>query len=148
MLWYSCKRIFALFGAILIVALSVFGVRLLSVCKLRALTGERTFYVYTPSSQAGMRSVLTWQEWLFVTGESVGIELCSIWQAKTYAQEVLNRYGGEILFEEQSGDVTCIYAYSKQLGGGVSVYGKRVNLHVALRGKVCVVGTPIIFGGY
>lgn len=65
------------------------------------------------------------------------------------AEEVLLRYGGELLFTEEAAGVVSYYCHSDLFGTGVALDGGEVNLHVAVRpdGSICV-GTPLIFGGY
>ena len=56
--------------------------------------------------------------------------------------------GGELVCREDAAGVSNYYFYSRRLGGGVELYGARVNLHVAVRGGAAAVGSPLIFGGY
>ncbi len=66
--------------------------------------------------------------------------------ADAFAQA--ERYGAALLFTERAGDVVNYYYRAPALGGGVWLDGRRVNLHVAVRGESAAVGTPLIFGGY
>lgn len=60
----------------------------------------------------------------------------------------VRRLGGELLFREEAAGTVNYYYRSRRLTGGVSLGGKTVNLHVAVRGAGACVGSPIIFGGY
>lgn len=64
------------------------------------------------------------------------------------AREIAGLYGAEVLFFERSSGTLSAYCHSKKLVGGVEVNGNLVNLHIALRGKRCVVGTPLVFDGF
>ena len=64
------------------------------------------------------------------------------------AEEILQKYGAEILFYEEVSGVLSYYAYTDAWTDGVYIYGRKINLHVAVGDGYLAVGTPIIFGGY
>lgn len=64
------------------------------------------------------------------------------------AREIAGLYGAEVLFFERASGTLSVYCHSQKLVGGVEVNGNLVNLHIALRGKRCVVGTPLVFDGF
>lgn len=107
-----------------------------------------TFYSQSESSQAKITlaalsdAAKVKRSLASVTGESARY-LC---EEDAFAQ--IEKYDGKFVFSEVVADVTNYYYYSKQLGGGVELYGQRVNLHVAVRGEESVVGYPLVFGGY
>ncbi len=63
-------------------------------------------------------------------------------------EELKARFHATLLFEEETGGVKNYYLYSPDLGGGVELYGQRVNLHIATGKEETAAGTPLIFGGY
>ena len=63
-------------------------------------------------------------------------------------EELLTRFHAEILFTEEAAGVTNYYCFSPFLGGGVLLFGEKVNLHIALSNSQTAVGTPLIFGGF
>lgn len=64
------------------------------------------------------------------------------------AEELIAHFRAELLFEEEACGAVNYYLYSPMLGEGVELYGKEVNLHIAVRGNETAAGTPLIFGGY
>ncbi len=64
------------------------------------------------------------------------------------AQEIMERFGAQILFTEEAAGVVNYYCYSPFLKDAVSIGGVRVNLHIACDGEETAAGTPIIFGGF
>ena len=145
---FKGKQFFALCAACLVGLIATLSLRLACVCKLRKIDGRRTFYVYAPSSKACVRTSLSISEMLFVTGECVEKECSSVAVAKEYAKDIVNKYRAVVLFEEEVDGIKSLYAYAEGLGNGVTVYGKCVNLHIAVKNNRCAVGTPMIFGGY
>lgn len=63
-------------------------------------------------------------------------------------EELKARFRAELLFSRKTGEVTDYYLYSEELGGGVMLEGRLVNLHIATDGETTAAGTPLIFGGY
>jgi hypothetical protein len=145
---FKGKQFFALCAACLLALIATLSMRLACVCRLRDIDGQRTFYVYAPSSKACVRTSLSIGEIFFVTGECVEQEFSSVTVAKAYAKTIVERYRAVVLFEEEIDGIKCLYAYAEGFGNGVTVYGKRVNLHIAVKNNRCAVGTPMIFGGY
>ena len=114
---------------------------------LGGAAGTAEYYLYTPSSGAVRKSELTLVEALQKEGESVRFTF-SEGGVDEFVKSVLRYYKAEVCFCERVGEVVSTYARSNRLGEGVTVEGKRVNLHIAVRGNAVAVGTPIIFGGY
>ena len=114
--------------------------------RLSDISGARTFYLYTASSQALMKKELSFFDLFHVRGESV--ELTGTNVDERFVQELVFRYGGEILFLEEASGCISYYCFTPKFSGGVCVNGQRVNLHVAIGNGRGVVGSPIIFGGF
>ena len=119
--------------------------------------GMRTFYLYSASSQAAMRSHLTLSEIPFLKGESVAIKtdgVEAIEDRVLQAKKEVEKRGGIIVLEENAGGRYSLYCYlPEKLGLYDSVFvggehGGFVNLHIAFSEAQTVVGSPIIFGGY
>lgn len=121
--------------------------RVSQVCRFSAIEGERTFYLYSASSQAIRKSTLTLRDCLFVKGESVqffhGGE-----DAGAVAERIARAYGATITYTETACGTISYYAYVPNGWESVTLNGARINLHIAVNGEVCAVGTPVIFGGF
>lgn len=153
MRFWQFKRFLAAFAAALVGIGAFVGARCFSVCRLSAIEGARTFYLHSPSSQALCKTTLSIFDIFSLQGECVRFE----WKKqgfgqtdslKAIAEEIAAFYGAEILFFENAGGSLSVYCYSPRLVGGIDVDGEWVNLHIALRGNTCAVGTPLIFDGF
>ena len=118
-----------------------------NVCVLRKIDGERTFYVYASSSQATRTQTLDWSQLFFVSGESVRLTSVPT-DGVAFANALADTFRAEILFVEEVGDTLSFYAFSPNLPRGIMLYGEKINLHIAISTRGCVVGSPIIFDGY
>ncbi len=118
-----------------------------NLCKFKDIDGKRTFYVYSKSSQALAVENLRFEHLFSVQGESVRFALGDKAGSEVVA-EIFARYQGAVCIEEEVDGVKSYYGYAPALGEYVAVGGQAVNLHVAIRGGECVVGSPIIFGGF
>ncbi len=127
----------------------LFGCVLLfmNVSRFPTLRGERTFYLYSASSQGLRTQALRFSEFFAVRGESVCF-MTEFGQGRKVAEWLLNAYGAELLFTETVCGVTSYYAYTPEWSDGVYLQGKQVNLHVAFCGERVAVGSPIIFDGF
>ncbi len=63
-------------------------------------------------------------------------------------EELKREFQAELLFTENAGGVVNYYLYSPRISGGMKLYGKTVNLHIAVGSEQTAAGTPIIFGGF
>lgn len=123
------------------------GVRAYHITRLSSLQGERVFYLDSASSQGLRKTQLSFLDIPRVKGECVRMDL----QGKDggrYALNMISSFDGELVFMEEACGRTSYYAYAQGLGEGIWLYGKKVNLHVAVGEEECVVGTPIIFDGF
>lgn len=113
--------------------------------------GESTYYLYSASSQAEIRSTLSLADLAHLKGESavyVGVQSETGESAEEVVKRITAAYRAEICFVEEIGGTASFYCYSGDLKDGVILNGKKVNLHIAVRADSVAVGTPIIFGGY
>lgn len=147
MLISRCKAVLKLFFCLVVSVFALIGFRVLCVSKLSNYVGERVFYLYTPSSQATIKSKLSLTDCFFVQGESVQFSLNGE-SGKKRAEEIMQDLQAELVFTETAGGTQSFYAYSKKLGKSVVINGKKINLHIAVAEDSAVVGTPIIFGGF
>lgn len=122
------------------------AVKVGSVCQLSAIDGERTFYLYSASSQGARVEGLRLRDIGEVRGESVRFFYDG--DGEALARAIFSEYGAKILFTERCGEKICVYGYVAEWKQGVSLYGERVNLHIAYGSGACSVGTPMIFDGY
>ncbi|MBQ7924643.1 MAG: YwmB family TATA-box binding protein [Clostridia bacterium] len=141
--WRLKRTVAATLAAILAVAVFAL-VRVGSVSKFATYAGIRTYYLDSASSQGLQKQTLSGLEFLRVKGESVYVADAD----ETFAQEILREYGATVLWTETVSDVTSYYCYTPIWQDGVCINGKTVNLHIAVGETYCVIGSPIIFGGY
>ncbi len=134
----NCINTLLSMAVALLVGLCFLGVR---ATRFPTLKGERTFYLDSPSSQAKAVSALSLLDAFRVRGESVLL-------GEEEAEEVLASLAAEVLFIEEAGGVRSYYCYSPKFYDFVQVGEYLVNLHVAVGEERCVVGSPIIFGGF
>ena len=123
-----------------------FCVKAANVSRLSFLSGERAYYLDSASSQSLIKTKLTAWDLFRVQGESVCFTIKE--EKEAFARSLVESYGGEILFIEEIGGTVSYYAYVPKWGQGITLYGKQVNLHIAVSEENCKVGTPIIFGGF
>lgn len=141
------RRFFGFLTAVAIAAAVGLGVYVMNACKLRALKGERVFYLDSDSSQGLRKTELALKDFSRITGECVRFER-EEGVAEEIAREIAEKYGAEILFTEEAAGVISFYGYTDAWDCGVVVNGQTVNLHVAVADTQCAVGTPIIFDGF
>ncbi len=144
MFFARLKIWFCALAALAVGAASLFFVWGMNATRFPDLEGERVYYLRSASSQALMKNSLTPLDFSLLRGESVrlnGVE-------DGFAERLINDYGGQVLFTEETGSVRSYYCYAPELYGGVQVGEYFVNLHIAVNEKACVVGSPIIFGGF
>lgn len=75
-----------------------------------------------------------------VCGESTDYENLDL-------ENFLESVDGKVLFTEEFSDGVNYYC-SANLPYSANLYGKEINLHIAVRGDTARVASPIIFGGY
>lgn len=125
-----------------------FCVKAANVSRLSFLHGERAYYLDSASSQSLIKSKLTAWDIFRVQGESVCFTIDEREEKEVYARSLVKSLGGKILFIEEIDDTISFYAYIPTWGKGISINGRKVNLHIAVSAQICKVGTPIIFGGF
>ncbi len=145
MFFYRVRGIVFALSALVAAAFCCIAVRVTNVDKLGAYVGTHTYYLDSTSSQALMKTRLNGLECLRVKGESVRIEGKA---DAAFVERVLQEQGASVRFVEETCDVTSYYAYTPQWQESVYIMGERVNLHIAVGEDACVIGYPIIFGGY
>lgn len=129
------------------------GVKITNFSRLSALKGERTYFLDSASSQGLMKTELALFEIGRVKGECVQFDLQS-YDGGRYAtneeivRNILEKYRAKTLLIEEVDGIVSYYAYTPIWQDGLLLQGERINLHIALSKSRCVVGTPIIFGGY
>lgn len=130
----------------------LFCVKSAHLSRLSFLQGERAYYLDSLSSQSLVKTKLTAWDLFRVQGESVCFEIKEEkgekGEKEAFARSLVAKLDGEILFIEEIAGTRSYYAYVPKWGQGITLYGKQVNLHIALSEENCKVGTPIIFGGF
>ena len=149
---YLVKTFFTVFLATAVAVIALFCVWSVNVCRLSSISGERVFYLHSASSQGLRKTGLALADFTKVRGESVCFTLEKAretdGEALALAREIAADFGAEILKIEECGGVISYYAYTPRWANGVLISGQKINLHVAVSGERCVVGTPIIFDGF
>ncbi len=143
---FGFKKFIKLSKACLVCALVGIGLKAMNATKLSALEGERTYFLDSPSSQALIKTELSLFELARVKGECVSFEYEGTMSA--LSEEILSKYDAELQFIEEVDGIISYYAYTPLWREGLQINGYTVNLHIALSQARCVVGTPIIFGGF
>lgn len=144
---YRVKNFICLIVALVFSFFALVGVRAYHTARLAGLQGERVFYLDSASSQGFRKTELSLLDIPRVKGECVRLDIAGK-DGGRYALELISSFHGEVLFIEEVCGRTSYYAYAQELGEGICLYGKKVNLHVAVGEEECVVGTPIIFDGF
>lgn len=110
--------------------------------------GTRRYYLYANSSQAVLKSKLSFEEIFVIQGESLA--LSEPVKTQEEAQKLLDRYEASVALKEEIDGILSYYAYTQKRAGYVIIDGKKVNLHLAVEVDTgrAVIGYPIIFGGY
>lgn len=75
------------------------------------------------------------------TGQSVRLE-------GVEPLELLKEYQATVLKVEKVDGITNYYCHSPLFGRGISIFGEKINLQIAKREDVVLVGTPILFGSF
>ena len=153
MFYYRLKNFICVTAACLFALICCVGIRYANVTKLSALEGERTYYLDSASSQGLRKDTLSVRDLYRVKGESVSFSMLDKEEGmcaskEDLAQSIADMYQAKILFIEEVCGIVSYYGYTPIWQDGILVEGKRINLHVAIGDEVCVVGTPIIFGGF
>ncbi len=108
------------------------------------IEGERTYYLCSKSSQALVKNKLSPLDFVALQGESVTFSYSDFSEVEC----IMDEYNAEVLFTESAAETTSYYCYSPRMRGGVKIGKYFVNLHIAVRGERCAVGSPMIFGGF
>ena len=147
MFFYRLKTFFALVLSVVLALLAFCAVKIGGACKFSALDGTRTFYLYSASSQSQQKQSLDFSDLFSIRGESVRFAHDGR-LARELAQEILVRYNATVCFTEEADGVLSVYAYTQSWNNALALGGAAVNLHIAVSKTECVVGSPIIFGGF
>ncbi|MBQ9117910.1 MAG: YwmB family TATA-box binding protein [Clostridia bacterium] len=146
-----CLRLFAV-----CVAVAVVGV--LFLCRFSALQSDlagclegrgadsSSYFIHSPTCFAREKEQLSLFDLPFIQGEKV-VYLLKKGETGT-AETILAAFDAYDVWTEEIDGTTSYYAASEKLPKKVTVGGRTVNLHIAVKADRVVVGTPIIFGGY
>ena len=129
----------------------MFAIIVFNVSPQFNIDGQTTFYSsrsscaerFTQSGLDGEKSLLfSFYNFAKTRAESVYVS------GKCDVESLLKKYSAKVQKIERAEGVTCYYCYSPRLSGGVNLFGKRINLHVAVAEYGYTVGHPLIYGGY
>ena len=136
-----CRRFVLTLVSCVLTFLCVCALWLQNVFPLSHLKGERTYYLYSASSQAIVKNTLSCKEVPFLKGQSVAL------QSSVDVQTIAGRYGATLVKRERVGQTECYYYYVKGRVG-VLLDGQIVNLHIVVTEDKTIVGVPLIFGSF
>lgn len=145
LIFYRWKESIKTLGAVFSCALVLLFAWFIGAFSLPQGAVSEEYYLYSASSQAQRKVSLSWTDLPFLKGQSATYERAD---GEGFACECMKAYRAVVLFCEEVGQVRSYYCYSPRLGGGVTIDGTKVNLHIAVCGKRVKIGTPLIFGGY
>ena len=152
-MFYRLKNFICVAIAVLFCLFFAVGVKAVSVTRFAEITGKRIYFLDSASSQGLRKETLSIADLTRVKGECVFAEI-SIFNGgmsltkEEIAQNIAARYGGEILFQEETCGVVSYYAYTPRWQDGLYINGVKINLHIAVGKGNLAVGTPIIFDGF
>ena len=150
---YKIKRCLCVLVSVLFALLSIFCFKALYLSRFSEMEGERTFFLDTASSQGLQQKELSLMDVMRIKGECAEMDI-SIYAGGRYAsseeiaQEIAQKYHAVIMFQEEVCGVVSYYAYTAAWTDSVSLYGRTINLHIAVGAEKVTVGAPMIFGGY
>ena len=145
MLFLYCKNFIKTMLALALALIFVVFARMVCASRFSKIEGERTFYLYSASSQAVIKDRLRFTDLFSVKGESV--EFACEGEEESL-RKLLDLYQAQVLFVEEADGVRSYYCATAKWSDGVFLDGVFVNLHIAFRDSRCVVGAPLIFGGF
>lgn len=128
-------------------------VKLAHFSRFADIHGERVYFLDRTSSQGLQTSSLSFWDITRVKGECVCTTISDYVGGRyltreEIVKEIVQNYNAELLFCEEVNGIISYYAYTRDWSDGIYLYGRKVNLHVAIGEENLAVGAPIIFGGY
>lgn len=106
---------------------------------------DKEYYLYSPSSQAEIKTELELKDLLHIKGERVKLETTD---GEKYLHSLIARYAADVIKMEQFDGGTSYYCYSPKLKTPILLDGAHVNLHIVVKEKEMLIATPLVFGGY
>ena len=130
-------------------ALAAFAT-LLYFAKPQLREETETFYYFSASSASGRISATEYDgEGFFGAVNYLPVKAESAFTAgECDVEAIFAKYNAKPVKTVVTGDITDYYCYSTLLRGGMILYGKTVNFHLAVGPYGYSVGTPLIYGGY
>ena len=145
---FRIKNLILTVCALVLCGVFVAGLYVKRVVKFEDLEGERMFYLDSASSQGLLKDKLAWLDFPRIRGESVCFSRQEATSREKVLRSIVEKYHATVLFSEEMDGVISYYCYTAEWSDSVRIEGKKVNLHVAISTAQCVVGAPIIFGGF
>lgn len=145
MFFYSLKQTLKTLTAVVLSASCAALIWTLGKFSFPNNAAKEEYYLYSPSSQAERTLFLRAKDVLFLEGMSYEYETSD---GEAFAQEMIRSFRAVVLETETLDGVTSYYCYSPRLGDTTVLFGCKINLHIAVKGDLVKVGSPIIFGGY
>lgn len=145
---FRIKNLILTVCALALCGVFVAGLYVKRVVKFEDLKGERVFYLDSASSQGLWKDKIAWLDFPRIRGESVRFSRQETTSEAEILRSIVEKYHAMVLFSEKTDGVTSYYCYTAEWSDSVQIKDKKVNLHVAVSAAQCVVGAPIIFGGF
>ena len=145
---FRVKNLIVTLCALALCGVFLVGLYAKRVIKLEDLQGERIFYLDSSSSQGLLKEKISWLDFPRIRGESVRFSRQEETSEEEVLQSIVEKYNAVILFSEKVDGVVSYYCYTDEWTDHVRVEDEKVNLHIAVSSMQCVVGAPIIFGGF
>ena len=152
-----CKNLLRTALAFVFLLSSCFLIKLSNVSRLSFISGKRTYFLLSSSSQGVQKTSIGIFDLQGVKGESVVFEIktdtggryaTNIEIYDNVVRKILDKYRAEVRFVEEVADTTSYYCYTTLWKDALYLKGEYINLHIAVNNECCSVGTPIIFGGF
>lgn len=150
---YRFKGFVCVCFSVIVALVCCASVKLAYLPRFRDIQGERMYFLDKASSQCLQASRLSLWDIPRVEGECVYTTISNYVGGRyltkeEIVKEIVQNYNAEILFCEEVNGIVSYYAYTHDWSDGIYLYGRKINLHVAVGEEKLALGTPIVFGGY
>lgn len=150
---YKIKRWIGALIAVLFALLFIFCIKGMHLSRFSDIEGKRAFFLDSASSQGLQKVELSLMDVIRIKGECVQTDKTTYTGGRylsneELAQEIAQKYRAEIMFFEEACGIVSYYAYTGAWADSVFLYGRKVNLHIAVDADKVTIGTPMVFGGY
>ncbi len=118
------------------------------MCLMLSSVALRLYFCRLDTLIEGTYSAFSDNDTPILLSISKGYERVDINGGAENMDEILKKLKAVIVRKEDVGDISIVYAYSPCLMKSVELFGRRVNVMVALTPSSVVVGSPLIKGSF